>query len=65
LFSFFLSFLLSFISDIRITAVDATENAELAERFGVKGYPTIKFFPKGSTAAEEFGGGRTADTIVQ
>lgn len=50
--------------DIKITAVDATENKELASKFDVKGYPTIKFFPKGSTTAEEYGGGRTADTIV-
>jgi len=29
-----------------------------------QGYPTIKFFPKGSTKAEDYQGGRTADTIV-
>lgn len=28
------------------------------------GYPTIKYFPKGSTDAEEYGGGRTAETII-
>lgn len=47
-----------------IASVDATENGELADKFGVKGYPTIKYFPKGSTDAEEYGGGRTADTII-
>lgn len=47
-----------------IAAVDATENMELADKFGVKGYPTIKYFPKGSTEAQEYNGGRTADTIV-
>jgi protein disulfide-isomerase A6 len=30
-----------------VAKVDATEQRELAERFGVSGYPTIKFFPKG------------------
>jgi len=30
----------------------------------VKGYPTIKYFPKGSTTPEDYNGGRTADTII-
>jgi protein disulfide-isomerase-like protein len=50
---------------IIFAAVDATENSALAQRFGVKGYPTIKFFPKGSTTAEEYDGGRQADTIIK
>jgi protein disulfide-isomerase A6 len=50
--------------DVVIAAVDATENMELADKYEVKGYPTIKYFPKGSTTAQEYGGGRTADTIV-
>ncbi len=36
----------------------------MASKFGVQGYPTIKFFPKGSTSPEDYNGGRTADTIV-
>jgi hypothetical protein len=32
----------------------------------VKGYPTIKYFPKGETAnPEDYEGGRTAIDIVQ
>jgi protein disulfide-isomerase A1 len=27
--------------------VDATENKELATQFGVRGYPTLKFFKDG------------------
>jgi thiol-disulfide isomerase/thioredoxin len=27
-----------------IAKVDATENKKVAERFGVKGFPTLKFF---------------------
>lgn len=50
---------------IVIADVDATENQALAQKFGVQGYPTIKYFPKGSTDAEEFEGGRSADTIVK
>ena len=51
--------------DIKITAVDATENQALAQQFGVKGYPTIKFFPKGSKKAEDYSGPRQADGIIK
>lgn len=51
-------------SDIKIVAVDATAATSLASKYGVSGYPTIKFFPKGKTTPEEYNGGRTADTIV-
>lgn len=50
--------------DIKLVAVDATEASQSAGKYDVKGYPTLKFFPKGSTTPEEYGGGRTADTIV-
>lgn len=50
--------------DIKIAALDATEASEVASRYDVKGYPTIKYFPKGSTTPEEYNGGRTADTII-
>jgi protein disulfide-isomerase A6 len=51
--------------DMTIAALDATTAQSIAEKYGVQGYPTIKFFPKGSTTPEEFEGGRTADTIVK
>lgn len=47
-----------------IAKVDADAERSLGERFDVKGFPTLKWFPKGSTAPEEYEGGRTADTIV-
>lgn len=49
---------------IVIADVDATENQNIAQKYGVQGYPTIKYFPKGSLEPEEYTGGRSADTIV-
>lgn len=34
-------------SEIRLGKVDATEESELAQEYGVRGYPTIKFFKGG------------------
>lgn len=47
-----------------IAKVDATVEKELGSRFGVSGYPTIKFFKKGGTTDEVYNGGRTAEDIV-
>ncbi|NXC20532.1 PDIA1 isomerase, partial [Corythaeola cristata] len=52
-------------SEIRLAKVDATEESELAQRFGVRGYPTIKFFRNGDKAApKEYTAGREAEDIV-
>lgn len=48
--------------NVILATVDATEEKELAGKFGIKGYPTLKFFRNGK--ATEYNGGRTADTIV-
>lgn len=34
-------------SEVRLGKVDATEETELAQEYGVRGYPTIKFFKGG------------------
>lgn len=35
-------------SDIKLAKVDATIETKLAEKYGVQGFPTIKFFKKGN-----------------
>jgi len=49
-------------SEIKLGSVDATIEQDLAKKFEVRGYPTIKFFVDGT--AIEYNGGRTADDIL-
>ncbi|XP_077291192.1 protein disulfide isomerase [Arctopsyche grandis] len=49
-------------SAVKLGKVDATQEQELAEQHGVRGYPTLKFFRNGSPM--EYNGGRQADDIV-
>jgi len=47
-----------------IASVDADAHRSLGTRFEVKGFPTLKWFPAGSTTPEAYSGGRTASDIV-
>ncbi|KAG7168835.1 protein disulfide-isomerase A6 homolog [Homarus americanus] len=47
---------------IKLGALDATVHTVMAGKYGVQGYPTIKFFNKGDV--EDYDGGRTASDIV-
>ncbi len=52
---------------VKFAKVDADGNKEIARRFGVKSFPTIKYFghgiPKSDSTAKDYKGGRTAADI--
>ena len=48
-----------------IAKVDADAHKSLGEKFEVKGFPTIKWFEKGSTTVTDYDGGRTAGDVVE
>ncbi|CAM8973702.1 unnamed protein product [Rhodiola kirilowii] len=50
--------------DVVIANLDADNHKDLAERYGVSGYPTLKFFPKNNKAGEDYDGGRDVDDFV-
>jgi len=47
---------------LSLVAVDATEHKELATKFGVQGFPTLKWIVNGEET--DYTGGRTKDDIV-
>ncbi|PIN02110.1 Thioredoxin/protein disulfide isomerase [Handroanthus impetiginosus] len=50
--------------DVVIANVDADNYKDLAEKYGVSGFPTLKFFPKNNKAGEEYEGGRDLDDFI-
>lgn len=51
-------------SESRLAKVDATVEKELAEKYTVSGFPTIKFFRGSDKAPVEFTAGRMAEDFV-
>ena len=49
-------------SDVKLAKIDATVEKDLAQKFGVQGYPTLYWFANGEKS--DYKGGRTTDTIV-
>ncbi|BBH06497.1 thioredoxin family protein, partial [Prunus dulcis] len=47
-----------------IANLDADKYKDLAEKYGVSGFPTLKFFPKNNKEGEEYGGGRDLEDFV-
>lgn len=51
-------------SEIVIVKVDADAHRDLGGRFGVQGFPTFKYFPKGSKTPVDYEGGRSAEDFA-
>jgi len=51
-------------NNVVIAKVDCDQHKELATRFGVTGFPTIKFFGKTSKDGEKYEKGRDVDSFV-
>lgn len=51
---------------VKLGALDATIHQVISNKYGIRGFPTIKFFPGGKKdgSAEEYDGGRTSADIV-
>ncbi|KAK3750483.1 hypothetical protein QZH41_018126, partial [Actinostola sp. cb2023] len=47
-----------------IAKVDADAHKDLGEKFGVSGFPTIKFFSKEKKDGEEYSGGRSEEDFI-
>jgi len=54
------------VGNVVIAKVDADAHRELGTRFGVSGFPTLKFFEKGGSLSSPlaYEGGRSADDII-
>eukprot|EP01084_Bolivina_argentea_P063923 116614_1 len=51
--------------DAVLAKVDATIEKDLATKYGVKGFPTLKYFTGDADTPSDYSGGRTESTIVQ
>jgi protein disulfide-isomerase A6 len=51
---------------VQIIKVDADGNGKgVGQRFGVTGFPTLKWFPAGSSTPEDYSGGRELEDLVK
>lgn len=50
-------------NQVLVAKVDCDQHKDLCSKYGVSGYPTLKWFPAGGEP-EPYNGGRTADDIV-
>mmetsp|Transcript_16020 Transcript_16020/g.26166 ORF Transcript_16020/g.26166 Transcript_16020/m.26166 type:complete len:125 (+) Transcript_16020:102-476(+) len=52
-------------ADVEILKVDCTQEKEICTKEGVRGYPTLKFFKKGSPEGEKYQGRRAVSDFQQ
>eukprot|EP00817_Percolomonadidae_sp_ATCC50343_P005799 CAMPEP_0117423322 /NCGR_PEP_ID=MMETSP0758-20121206/3976_1 /TAXON_ID=63605 /ORGANISM="Percolomonas cosmopolitus, Strain AE-1 (ATCC 50343)" /LENGTH=365 /DNA_ID=CAMNT_0005206455 /DNA_START=11 /DNA_END=1108 /DNA_ORIENTATION=- len=50
--------------DTQIVKVNCVDHASVCSKYGVQGYPTLKFFKKGSTTPEDYTSGRSAKDVL-
>ncbi|XP_057808925.1 protein disulfide isomerase-like 2-2 [Salvia miltiorrhiza] len=50
--------------DVVIANLDADAHKDLAEKYGISYFPTLKFFPKNNKAGEDYDGDRDLDNFV-
>jgi protein disulfide-isomerase-like protein len=51
--------------EVVIAKLDADAHREPATAYGVSGYPTLKWFPKGNKAGEDYSGGREVADFIR
>lgn len=49
---------------VTVGKVDADENRDLGKRFGIQGFPTMKWFDGKSDKPQEYSGGRDLDSLA-
>jgi protein disulfide-isomerase A6 len=47
--------------DVVIAKVDVDQYKEYGRKYGIKGFPTMKWFNKGGTVPEDYSGGRKVE----
>ncbi|MBA0563052.1 hypothetical protein Golob_008058, partial [Gossypium lobatum] len=50
---------------VLIGKVDCDEHKSLCSKYGVQGYPTLQWFPKGSLEPKKYEGPRTAEALAE
>ncbi|GBG82642.1 hypothetical protein CBR_g35008 [Chara braunii] len=53
------------VGSVAIAKVDCDAHKDLCSRFSISGYPTLKFFPKGSLSPRDYQSGRTPDDLIE
>lgn len=51
--------------DVQIVKIECDENRATCQQFGIKGFPTLKFFKAGNDIPVEYEGGREVDSFVK